>query len=142
MPASYEYTRTVHWAECDAANIIFFGTYARWLSEGMDHLMIATGIPHGLRVRPGVHLGFPVVSTFYEYKSPARLYDQVLHRVEVKSVGRKSLKLEHSVHRNGTLLMRADETRVLAEYSPETGEFSTVEISPEYRERLGEVVTV
>lgn len=110
----FGYDRIVHWGECDAAQIIFFANYFRWMDEGYGLMMRSAGIDVArLSGQADMH-GTPTVAITSRFASPARLGDEVRHTLEVVEIRTRSFTLSHRFERQGTLLAEAQDSRVWA----------------------------
>ena len=136
MSSHFEYERTLLWGECDPAGIIYFPHYARWMNEGIERLLIDRGLHPGREFAPGFRYGLPAVRSVLEYKTPAVVYDRVVHRVTVEKIGRKSITFRHVVTRDGQTLMEAEDTRVWAQHSTHDGKIESREIPEDVRSVL------
>lgn len=102
--AQFVYERRVNFAETDAAGIVHFSNYYRYMEEA-EHayfrflgLKIVEGTPE-----EGV-LGWPRVSAQCQYVGPA-IYNDVLHiHVNLERVGYKSLTWEMTIYRGEKML--------------------------------------
>ncbi|HEV2571632.1 thioesterase family protein [Methylocella sp. CPCC 101449] len=118
MSKRYSYERLVHWGECDPAGIIFFPNYARWMVEGLNAFLLDLGFdPHGGISEMSIG-GLPAVRSTFEYSAPAYLHARVVHAIEVKSLGAKSLTFAHTISQGEKILAKAEDVRVWVEFEP------------------------
>jgi 4-hydroxybenzoyl-CoA thioesterase len=109
---SYRYSRLLHWGECDPGGIIFAPNYVRWMIEGVTKMFLSVSIdPHRL-LEGDLRCGLPVLEQQLRFQHPAKLHDEIEHRIRVAKVGTKSLTFEHRMLCGDTRLMEATETRV------------------------------
>ena len=64
------------YADLDAMNIVYNGTYLRFFEYGRTELMRATGIPYTVIEEQGLH--FPVTEANVRFRQPAH-YDELLY---------------------------------------------------------------
>lgn len=118
MSKQYAYERLVHWGECDPAGIIFFPNYARWMVEGVNAFLLEIGFDPNGKISQTSFGGLPAVRSVFEYSAPAYLHAQVVHAIEVKSLGAKSLTFAHTISHGETVLAKAEDIRVWVEFEP------------------------
>lgn len=111
----FGYDRVVHWGECDAAHIIFFANYFRWMDEGYGLMMRSAGVDVARRCGAETMEGTPSVAISTRFAAPARLGDAVRHSLEVVGIRTRSFTMRHRFERDGTLLAEAEDSRVWAE---------------------------
>jgi acyl-CoA thioester hydrolase len=107
MPSSFEMTRQVAFSETDAAGIVHFANFFRYM-EDAEHAFLrslAQSVHHhderGLR-------GFPRVAASCRYHQPLRFEDRFTVRLTVRAVNARSLTYAFVFRRPG-------ETQALAE---------------------------
>lgn len=97
----------VYWEDTDAAGIVYYANYLRFIERARSDLLRAAGIDQeALRRESG--LAFAVRACAIEYLKPARLDDDLevaTRRLELKGA---SLRLEQTVRRDGADLALAE----------------------------------
>jgi len=119
MSKQYSYERLVHWGECDPAGIIFFPNYARWIVEGVNVFLLDLGFDPNGKISDALFGGLPAVRSVFEYMAPAYLHARVVHTIEVKSMGTKSLTFSHTISHGENILVKAEDIRVWIEWGPD-----------------------
>ena len=106
MPSRFTLSRRVAFAETDAAGIVHFANFYRYMEEA-EHAFFRSLGRSIMETQPdGSIVGWPRVSCQCNYKAPA-FFDDVLEvRVAVDRIGVKSLTLRHDFYRGDTLLAR------------------------------------
>jgi 4-hydroxybenzoyl-CoA thioesterase len=108
----YRYERRLHWSECDPGGIIYVPHYLRWMTEGLNEMILRLGFdPNGL-IDDRTRSGLPLLKLSMEFFNAPRLHEVVTHEIAVEKLGTKSLVFRHRVLREQLVLMEATETRV------------------------------
>ena len=82
----------VRWSDVDAAGIIFYGSYVRFIELAETELFRAAGLPYG-EIFHRYDLLLPRVQVHTEFHYPARLDDRLRMAAYFGKVGRKSLTM-------------------------------------------------
>jgi 4-hydroxybenzoyl-CoA thioesterase len=110
--ARFEAMRVLRFGDCDPAGIAYFPRYFDLLNGVVEDWWGAMGHPwktvFGRR-----RIGLPTVRFEAEFRAPAFLEDELRFSLSVKRIGGKSVDLDHSVQRDGTLLWQASQTLVV-----------------------------
>ncbi|MEZ4437763.1 MAG: thioesterase family protein [Polyangiaceae bacterium] len=94
------YRRPVRFEEVDAAGIVFFGHYARYVHEAMEAFF--DGIDGGyVGLIMGRRIGFPAVKLETTFLSPLRYGDVAVITTQVARLGTKSLTFHYAVDVEG-----------------------------------------
>src|SRR3954464_8677655 len=105
----------VHWGDCDPAGIIFYPTYFRWIDAASWALFEAAG--YSPKWMKDHHMAMPLVSADCQFLAPPPHGDRCEVRSRIGRFGGKSFVVEHhSARADGTLLAKANETRVWGRY--------------------------
>lgn len=91
-PAPFIIEEHVRWSDVDAAGIIFYGSYVRFIELAETELFRAAGLPYG-EVFTRYDVLLPRVQVHTEFHYPARLDDRLRMAAYYGKVGRKSLTL-------------------------------------------------
>ena len=99
----------VYYEDTDAAGIVYYANYLRFLERGRTELLRSLGIEQSaLATR---HIAFAVRSVNAEYLKPAKLDDLLMVETQVASVGRAQVMFHQVVKRTDatqeTLLLEA-----------------------------------
>jgi 4-hydroxybenzoyl-CoA thioesterase len=90
------YERAVRFEEVDAAGIVFFGRFAGWAHEAMEHFFdVLDGGYSGLILRRRV--GLPAVDVKMTFRAPARYGDRLRIATSVARIGNRSATLRYRV---------------------------------------------
>jgi 4-hydroxybenzoyl-CoA thioesterase len=110
--ASFEATRVLRFGDCDPAGIAYFPRYFDLLNGVVEDWWGAMGHPWRTLFGPR-RIGLPTVRFEVDFRAPAFLGDELRFSLSVKSIGRKSVDLDHSVRREGNVLWQASQTLVV-----------------------------
>ena len=107
----------VYYEDTDAAGIVYYANYLRFLERGRTEFLRALGQQQSaLMIR---RIAFAVRSVQAEYLKPAKLDDEILVDTAVASVGRAQLVFAQRVSRDAETLLEA--TIRVACMDPERG---------------------
>ncbi len=96
----------VYWEDTDAAGIVYYANYLRFLERARSDLVRRAGIDQvALLDREGIV--FPVRRCEIDYLQPARLDDEIQVRTRLKNLGGASMDMDQDIHRGEEALVRA-----------------------------------
>lgn len=109
---TFETTRRVEWGDCDAAGIVYYPNYYRWM-DGTFHAFTATlGFDQRTLMADHGLLGTPLVDTGCTFSAPATYGDDLAITLRLVSLGASSLRLAYAFARDGTMVAHGHEARV------------------------------
>jgi 4-hydroxybenzoyl-CoA thioesterase/acyl-CoA thioester hydrolase len=86
--SEHRLTRRVQFHETDAAGLVHFSAFFRYMEEGEHALWRAAG----LSIHPaGTEVGWPRLSASFEYHRPLRFEDEFEIRMQVAAVDRSTI---------------------------------------------------
>jgi len=95
----------VVYADTDAAGVVYYGAYLRWLESGREELLRQNGVSYKEYADKGTHA--PVVKLDIEYKASAG-YDDILSvETSIEKIGNSSLVFHYLVKKGDALLIEA-----------------------------------
>jgi acyl-CoA thioester hydrolase len=100
----------VRWSDVDAARIVYFGKYIRWVEASETEFFRAHGITYDRWHELGILLARVHLSI--DYRLPCRLDDWLTCAAELRKIGGSSLHFRHTIEREGARV--ADVTLILA----------------------------
>lgn len=113
----------VYYEDTDAAGIVYYANYLRFLERGRTEFLRALGQQQSALMAQGTQgagrIAFAVRSVQAEYLKPAKLDDEILVDTAVASVGRAQLVFAQRVLRDAETLLEA--TIRVACMDPERG---------------------
>lgn len=98
MPTDYRLQRRVQFYETDAAGIVHFTWYFRYMEEAEHALWRAAGLSIAPR---GAEIGWPRVSASFDFHRPLRFEDVFEVHLRVVEVGRKTIRYACAVSCDG-----------------------------------------
>ncbi len=106
LPPRFSLPVRVYYEDTDAAGVVYYANYLRFLERARTEWLGALG--HPLAELEREHgIVFVVRRLAIDYRLPARLADLLDVGVTVESVGRARLAARQDVRRNGTVLVDA-----------------------------------
>lgn len=105
--STYRMPLRIYWEDTDAGGVVYHARYVGFLERARSEWMRSLG--HGQRSM-GQQLGvvFAVRSMAVDFRKPARLDDALQVSVELRQLGRASLRFFQSIHRDDELLLEAE----------------------------------
>jgi YbgC/YbaW family acyl-CoA thioester hydrolase len=109
---AFETIRTIEWGDCDAAGIVYYPNYYRWMDAAFHAMTAALGFDQ--RTLAGDHglLGTPLVDTRCAFAAPASYGDSLSITATVVALGATSLRVAYGFARGGTTIATGEEARV------------------------------
>jgi acyl-CoA thioester hydrolase len=98
MIDGFRYSRRVQFHETDLAGVVHFSCYFRYMEEAEHALWRAAGLTID---RAGSDVGWPRVSTSFDYQSPLYFEDEFDIVVRVKAAARSTIQYEFTFAREG-----------------------------------------
>ena len=111
----------VRWMECDAQRIVFNGSYLNYLEVGQAEYFRNLGFSI-YRIAQRGYFDSAVVTVTVEYKSPARVEDDIDVFVAVTNIGNTSLTLDAEIYLQSSDRLLTTIHAVYVGYDASTGE--------------------
>ena len=106
MSETHRFPTQIYWEDTDAAGIVYYANYLRFLERGRSDLVREAGINQAaLLDSEGVM--FPVRRREIDYLQPARLDDQIEVRTRIQKIGGASMDMGQDIHRGDKHPVRA-----------------------------------
>lgn len=103
MISEFRLTRRVQFHETDAAGIVHFSCFFRYLEEAEHAMWRAAGLSIA---SPGAAVGFPRVAASFEFRRPLRFEDEFEVRLRVTGKSARSLSYRATVTKDGDVAAR------------------------------------
>ena len=104
--ARFETTRILRFGDCDPAGIAYFPSYFHFLNGVVEEWWSEIGFPwRDLFQRR--RIGLPTVKLDTQFLAPGFMGDARVFSFQISALGSRSMTLEHSVARDGTILWQA-----------------------------------
>jgi len=97
----------VYYEDTDAAGIVYYANYLKFIERARTEMMRAAGIEHS-RMRQAHGVMFIVRRCTLDYRQSARLDDALEIHTRIVDLKRASLEAEQSVLRDGEILVHAE----------------------------------
>jgi 4-hydroxybenzoyl-CoA thioesterase len=107
---NYIYLYKVKWGDTDAAGIVYYPNFYKWMDQSTHELFGSLGFPSS-KLFAEEKIGFPLLEAHCEFKSPALFEDTLRIVTSVKEIRNKVFKLVHEFYRGETLLANGYEVR-------------------------------
>jgi YbgC/YbaW family acyl-CoA thioester hydrolase len=101
MAAAFAREQFVHWPDADAAGIVWFGHFLRYLEEAEEEMFRALGHDRQ-HLLDALGVWMPRTHFHVGFRSPARLNDRLEIRLEVASLTARRLTYAFSIHQKDT----------------------------------------
>lgn len=119
--STFQTTRLVEWGDCDAAGIVYYPNYYRWMDGTFHALTRSLGFDQRSLLEEHGLLGTPLVDTGCTFAAPATHGDTLTITARLVSLGSSSLKLAYTFARAGAPVARGHEARVFVRALPGGG---------------------
>ncbi|MEK9971453.1 MAG: YbgC/FadM family acyl-CoA thioesterase [Ferrovibrio sp.] len=104
----HRYPVRVQWEDTDAAGIVYYANYLRFIERGRSDLLLQNGIDQRGLIDAENGVAFAVRACNVEYLKPARLHEDLVVTTVLTELRGASLSLEQDVWRGEELLVRAE----------------------------------
>jgi len=132
VPSDIRLTRRVQFYETDAAGIVHFSWFFRYMEEAEHALWRAAG----LSIHPGgSEIGWPRVATSFEFKRPLRFEDEFDVHLRIAEITRRTIRYTCRLSQGEAIIATGDLTIACVRKTP--GEpMKSIEIPPEIAARF------
>src|SRR5215203_2957257 len=132
MPSEHRLTRRVQFYETDAAGIVHFSWFFRYMEEAEHALWRAAG----LSIHPGSsEIGWPRVAASFEFKRPLKFEDEFEVQLRIAEITRRTIRYACRIAQGEATIATGELT--IACVRRVSGEaMKSVEIPPEIAARL------
>ncbi len=106
--SEHRYSLRVQWEDTDAAGIVYYANYLRFIERGRSDLLLAHGIDQRGLINSENGVAFAVRACNVDYLKPARLHEELVVTTAITELRGASLTLGQEVWRGEELLVRAE----------------------------------
>lgn len=103
--------RIIDWGDCDAAGIVYYPNYFRWIDGTFHALGRAAGFDQVSLARDFGLMGTPLVEAGLKFRSPARYHDTLRIEARVTRLGGSGLGLGYALSVGGRAVAEGHEGR-------------------------------
>ena len=108
-----EYKVKVRWGDTDAAGIVFYPNFYKWMDEATHDFFTTIGFPISNIFR-NQQMGIPLLETHCQFKSPLFFDDEICVFTTIEMVKSKVFKATHSFTRGDQHIAEGYELRAWA----------------------------
>lgn len=106
--SDHRYSLRVQWEDTDAAGIVYYANYLRFIERGRSDLLLQNGIDQRGLIDSDNGVAFAVRACTLDYLKPARLHEELVVTTAITELRGASLTLGQQVWRGDDLLVRAE----------------------------------
>ena len=128
----FEWNHTVEWGECDPAQIVFYPNIYRWFDKSSHDLMQFHGFGQAEMIERMGIVGYPLIETHAEFKSPMKWNDSLLISSHVSSHTQKTFTVTHRILNADVLCVEGYEIRCWGMRDRQTGKMKALEMPEEF----------
>lgn len=110
------YKFKVQWSDTDAAGIVFFGNFYKWMDEATHHFFDQIGI-NPIKLFEREKTSYPLVEALCQFKSPLRFGDEVTIVSSVAEASRRAFKVTHEFYKKDVLVASGYTWRAWTDFS-------------------------
>ena len=129
---TFIYRRRVEFAETDAAGMVHFSMFFRYMEESEHAFWRAAGLNIW---ESGENLSWPRISATFDFKAPLKFQDEFEVHTEMGTVTRSTIQWNHTVKRADVVIGSGSVTAVCVKKNAD-GSMKSAEIPPEIISRL------
>jgi len=115
VTSEFRLKRRVQFYETDAAGIVHFSVFCRYMEEAEHAMWRAAGLSIS---PPGAPIGFPRVATSFDFFKPLRFEDEFEVWLQVTRKTAKSLSYRATIEKDGVTMARGTLTVVCVSKRP------------------------
>ncbi|MEZ4474667.1 MAG: thioesterase family protein [bacterium] len=108
----------VAWGDCDAAGVVFYPNYFKWMDAATHGLLEAVGLPHRALTARFQAVGLMLVDAQASFRAPATFGDVLTIETRVVDRSARRVVVGHRVVRGDVLICEGREVRVFARSTP------------------------
>lgn len=103
--------RIIEWGDCDAAGIVYYPNYFRWIDGCFHALCRAAGFDQVSLARDHGLMGTPLVESGLKFVSPGRYHDRLRIEARITRLGNSGLTVAYTLSIDGRLVAEGAEGR-------------------------------
>ncbi|MDE0941406.1 MAG: tol-pal system-associated acyl-CoA thioesterase [Alphaproteobacteria bacterium] len=106
MTEPHRFAVRIHWEDTDAAGIVYYANYLRFIERARSDLVGERGVDQAALLADG-GVVFPVRRCEIDYLQPASLDDRLEVRTTLRKLGGASLNMDQDIYRGEEKLIQA-----------------------------------
>jgi 4-hydroxybenzoyl-CoA thioesterase len=127
-----EYSFRVRWGDTDAAGIVFYPNFYKWMDEATHEFLAAIGLPSST-LYSEQQVSVPLLEANCQFKSPLFFEDDVIVRSSVVEMQRKVFKISHKFFKGEKMVAEGYEIRAWTSFKEKPKAYP---IPSEVREKM------
>ncbi|MEH7181277.1 acyl-CoA thioesterase [Neobacillus vireti] len=127
-----EYPLKVRWGDTDAASIVFYPNFYKWMDEATHEYFSAIGFPTS-NLYSEQQIATPLLEANCQFKSPLVFEDNVIVRSTVVEMRQKVFKISHKFYKGEILVAEGYEVRAWTSFKEKAKAYP---IPDEVREKM------
>ena len=127
-----EYSFKVRWGDTDAAGIVFYPNFYKWMDEATHEFLAAIGLPSST-LYSEQQVSVPLLEANCQFKSPLFFEDDVIVRSSVVEMQRKVFKISHKFFKGEKIVAEGYEIRAWTSFKEKPKAYP---IPDEVREKM------
>jgi YbgC/YbaW family acyl-CoA thioester hydrolase len=127
------FTMTIAWGDCDAAGIVFYPQFFRWLDTSFHQLLSEKALDHRTLVERFGIIGTPIADAGARFIRPATFGDTIAIHTQVSEWHEKMFRVGHRIMRGDETICEGHELRFWGKLDPDTGRLRASPIAPQFR---------
>jgi YbgC/YbaW family acyl-CoA thioester hydrolase len=132
VPREFQLKRRVQFHETDTVGLVHFSWFFKYMEEAEPALWRAAG----LSIHPaGSEIGWPRVSTSFEFHSPLRFEDEFEIVIRIEAIGRRTIRYSCAITRGGVSIATGALT-IACVRKAEDGPLASIDIPPDIAARF------
>ncbi|MED4988045.1 thioesterase family protein [Parageobacillus toebii] len=128
-----EYQFKVNWGDTDAAGIVFYPNFYKWMDQATHHYFSKLGFSTWKLFHED-YTGIPIVEAKCRFQSPLFFEDEVCVKSAIVELRDKVFKIQHQFFKGEQMIAEGYEIRVWANFK--NGKPKAVPIPDEIREKM------
>ncbi|MGN4422378.1 acyl-CoA thioesterase [Bacillus cereus group sp. MYBK30-1] len=113
-----EYTFQVRWGDTDAAGIVYYPNFYKWMDEATHEYFKKIGYPSA-ELFVEQQIGLPLLETKCKFMSPLRFEDQVVVKSKINVLYNKVFTIQHVFVKGEQVVAEGYETRAWTSFKEE-----------------------
>ncbi len=131
----FKLPRTIEWGDCDAAGIVFYPNYFRWMDAAFHQVCSQLGFSQRSFQTDFGCLGTPLVESTLSFNLPATYGEQLSISLEFIDISRASFGVSYEFERDNDKIAAGKEIRVFAR-KDDSGRIAATAIPDPFRSAI------
>lgn len=113
-----EYTFEVKWGETDAAGIVYYPNFYKWMNDATQYFFKKVGYHINDLMKEEGNIGIPLLEAQCQFKKILLFDDRVTVRSTMREIRNKVFIIDHVFMRDDTLIAEGYEIRAWTAFEP------------------------